>query len=73
VTFDPGEYGTVLGEAPKTPLMTLATGATLYEIFMFNNAGNEVIASPSAPDTDKNSPDGFSVAYGPLSPAPPKS
>jgi Peptidase A4 family len=73
VTFDKGAYATALGEAPKTPLLNLATGATLYQIFMLNNEGTEIIASPSEPDTDKNGSDGFSLAYGPVQPPPPKS
>jgi len=70
VTLDPGKYTTVLGEAPKTPLLSLAANATLYQVFMFNNAGTEVIAAPSSPDSDV---DGFTVADGSTSPPPPKS
>jgi hypothetical protein len=73
VTFDPGKYGTVVKAAPKTPLMNLAAGATLDQIFMLNNAGSEVIAAPSVPDADTAGPDGFTVADGSVSPAPPKS
>jgi hypothetical protein len=71
VTFDPGKYGT--SKSAKTPLLTLVPGGTLDQIFMVNNAGSEIIASPSAPDADKKGPDGFTVADGPVSPPPPKS
>lgn len=73
VTFDPGKYGITVGGAPKTPLMTLAAGASLDQIFMINNEQTELIASPSAPDADKAGPDGFTVADGSVSPPPPKS
>jgi hypothetical protein len=70
VTFDPGRYGTVSGGLANTPLMTLATGATLHQVFMVNNAGSAIIASPSAVDKDS---DGFTLADGNVEPAPPKS
>lgn len=72
VTQDPGAYST---SAPGTttiiyqPLMSAASGATVYQIFMMNN-GTKIIAAPSAPDSDS---DGFAVAYGATSPAPPSS
>jgi Peptidase A4 family len=72
VTQDPGSYST---SAPGTttsyhPLMSPASAATVYQIFMVNNAGTKIIAAPSAPDSDR---DGFAVAYGATSPAPPSS
>jgi hypothetical protein len=71
VTFDPGSLSTA---APGTyswkPMLKPVTGATLNEIFMVNDAGTAVIASPSAADSDS---DGFTVAYGSKSPPPPKS
>jgi len=70
VTFDPGKYGIVVGGAPKTPLMSLAAGATLHQIFMLDNAGSATIAAPSQPDKDS---DGFALADGSVEPAPPKS
>jgi Peptidase A4 family len=72
VTQDPGSYST---SAPGTattyhPLMSPASAATVYQIFMVNNAGTKIIAAPSVPDSDS---DGFAVAYGATSPAPPSS
>ena len=60
VTADPGSYST---SAPGTttvyhPLMSAAKGATVYQIFMVNNAGTKVIAAPSVPDSDS---DGFAA------------
>ena len=49
---------------------TTASGATIYRMFMLNNAGTADIASPSVPDSDS---DGFAVAYGPTAPPAPKS
>jgi hypothetical protein len=48
VTFDPGSYSTAApGSVPSfKPLLSAASGATLNEIFMVNNAGTKVIASP---------------------------
>lgn len=68
VTFDPGRYG--VGKAAKTGLMVLAPGGTDDQIFMLDNTGTKTIASPSAEDSDH---DGFAVADGEVSPAPPKS
>jgi hypothetical protein len=71
VTLDPGELSTAAPGTPVyRPLLKLATGATLNEISMINNAGTAVIAAPSSADTDG---DGFTVAYGSKAPAPPKS
>ncbi len=70
VTQDPGFYGTTINKAPAVPLMNAATGATVYQIFMLNNAGTTVIASPSVPDSDN---DGFTVADSATSPPPPSS
>lgn len=71
VTFDPGSFSTA---APGTlvwqPLLKAASHATVNEIFMVNNAGTAIIASPSAGDTDS---DGFTVADGSTSPSPPSS
>ncbi len=72
VTQDPGSYST---SEPGTttvyhPSMSAAKGATVYQIFMVNNAGTKTIAAPSLPDSDS---DGFAVAYGATSPAPPSS
>ena len=68
VTFDPGKYGT--SSTPNTALMHPATGATVDQIFMVNNADTADIASPSNPDSDN---DGFTVADGSTSPPPPAS
>ena len=71
VTFDPGSFSTAAPGTPSfKPLLKVASGATLNEIFMVNNADTAVIASPSAADSDS---DGFTVADGSKSPAPPKS
>jgi len=71
VTFDPGSLSTAAPGTPAwKPLLKVAAGATLNEIFMINNAGSAVIASPSAPDSDS---DGFTVADGSKAPPPPKS
>jgi hypothetical protein len=71
VTFDPGSLSTAApGTQAWKPLLKPASGATLNEIFMVNNADTAVIASPSAADSDG---DGFTVADGSKSPAPPKS
>jgi Peptidase A4 family len=70
VTFDPGKYATAVGLAPSTGLLTLATGATLHQIFMVNNLDTAIIASPSPPDKDN---DGFTVADGNVEPPAPQS
>lgn len=71
VTFDPGSFSTAApGTLSWKPLLRAATGATVNEIFMVNNAGTAIIASPSAPDSDG---DGFTMADGAKSPPPPKS
>ncbi len=70
VMFDPGKYGTKAGKAPKKRLLKPSKKQTLYQVFMVNNEGTSIIASPSLPDADK---DGFSLAYGPTSPPPPSS
>jgi hypothetical protein len=71
VTLDPGSLSTAApGTQTWKPLLKVVSGATLNEIFMTNNAGSAVIASPSGPDSDS---DGFTVADGSKAPAPPKS
>jgi hypothetical protein len=71
ITFDPGSYSTAApGKLSLKPLLTAATGSTVNQIFMVNNGGTAIIASPSAPDSDH---DGFTMADGSKSPAPPKS
>jgi hypothetical protein len=71
VTFDPGSYSTAApGSTSFAPMLSAAPGATLNEVFMVNNAGTRVIASPSAADSDS---DGFNVADGPAPPSPPSS
>ena len=72
VTQLPDYYST----APpgKTPVWTVlgktVPGATLHQMFMTNNSGTKVIASPSTLNAAK---DGFTVADGDKSPAPPPS
>ncbi len=68
VTFDPGKYGTKAGKKPKKALLKPTKKQTLHQVFMVNNEGTAIIASPSLPDADK---DGFTLAYGPTSPPPP--
>jgi|ERR1022692_5969 hypothetical protein len=71
VTFDPGDFSTAKpGTFVWDALLKPASKATLDEIFMLNNTDTADIASPSKPDSDS---DGFTVAYGSKSPAPPKS
>jgi Peptidase A4 family len=72
VTLDPGAYSTSVPSTKPVyqPLMTGVTGATVYQIFMLNNAGTKIIAAPSLPDSDG---DGFALADGATSPAPPSS
>ncbi len=71
VTFDPGSFSTAPPGTPVwKPLLRAASGAMVNEIFMVNNAGTAIIASPSAADTDS---DGFTVADGSTSPSPPNS
>jgi hypothetical protein len=70
VTFDPGKYGTKVGMKPKKALLKPSKKQVLHQVFMVNNEGTAVIASPSLPDADM---DGFTLAYGPTSPAPPSS
>ena len=50
--------------------MNTASGATVYQIFMVNNADTKIIASPSVPDSDN---DGFAVTDTATSPPPPSS
>jgi hypothetical protein len=68
VTFNPGKFGTTA--TPSTPLMTPASGATVDQIFMINNAQTAVIASPSNPSSNHK---GFTVADGSTQPPPPSS
>src|SRR5262249_10173580 len=71
VTYDPGSFSTAAPGKPSfKPLWKAATASTVNEIFMVNNGGTAVIASPSAIDSDG---DGFTMADGAKSPAPPKS
>ncbi len=71
VTFDPGKYSTSGPGTPVyKPLLSLATGATEYQIWMVNNADTAYIAAVSNPDSDSN---GFTVAYGATQPPPPAS
>jgi hypothetical protein len=71
VTFDPGSFSTAApGTLTWKPLLKAVSGTTVNEIFMVNNAGTAVIASPSAPDSDS---DGFTVADGSTSPPAPSS
>ena len=70
VTQDPAFYSTAINTTPTTPLMKAASGATVYRMFMVNNAGTAIIASPSKPDSDN---DGFAVADSATAPPPPSS
>lgn len=70
VTQDPAFYSTTINTTPTVPLMKAASGATVYQMFMVNNADTAIIASPSKPDSDS---DGFTVADGATSPPPPSS
>ena len=70
VTQNPATYATTINTSPTIPLMNAASGATVNQIFMVNNADTKVIAAPSVPDSDN---DGFAVAYGATSPSPPSS
>jgi hypothetical protein len=68
VTFNPGSLSTAApGTQTWKPLLKVATGATLNEIFMVNNNDTAVIASPSAPSANGEA---FAVADGSKSPAP---
>jgi len=68
VTFSAGSLSTAApGTQTWSPLLTVAPGATLNEIFMVNNAGTATIASPSAPSANGKT---FAVADGSKSPAP---
>jgi hypothetical protein len=70
VTSDPGKYASAAKLAPTTPLLTPATGAKLFQMFMLNNTETAMIAAPSKPDIDS---DGFTVADGSAEPPAPKS
>jgi hypothetical protein len=70
VTQDPAFYSTAINTTPTIPLMKTASGAKAYQMFMVNNAGTAIIASPSKPDSDS---DGFTVADAATSPPPPSS
>jgi hypothetical protein len=68
VTFNPGSLSTAApGTQTWKPLLKVASGATLNEIFMVNNADTAVIASPSAPSANGEA---FAVADGSKSPPP---
>jgi hypothetical protein len=70
VTFVPGDFSsTAAGSAPVlAPLLRAAAHASVNQIFMTNNAGSKIVASPSVPSTAK---DGFAVEDGATSPPPP--
>jgi Peptidase A4 family len=72
ITQLPDYYSTAPpGETPAwTVLGKTVPGATLHQLFMVNNKGTKVIASPSALNSAK---DGFTVADRNKSPAPPSS
>ena len=70
VTQDPAYYATAINKTPAVPLMNTASGATVNQIFMVNNADTKIIASPSVPDSDN---DGFAVTDTATSPPPPSS
>ena len=68
VTLDPGSLSTAApGTQTWKPLLKVASGATLNEIFMVNNNDTAVIASPSAPSSNGEA---FAVADGSKSPPP---
>jgi hypothetical protein len=68
VVFNPGSLSTAAaGTQTWKPLLKVASGATLNEIFMTNNTGNAVIATPSAPSANGQA---FAVADGTKAPAP---
>jgi hypothetical protein len=71
VIFDPGSFSsTAPGGTPVfNPLLVPASGATLNEVVMTNSPTSPALATPSAPDSDR---DGFAVADGKaIPPAPP--
>jgi hypothetical protein len=69
VTFEPGKYSTAAAGTPVwQTLLGAAAGATLYQMWMVNDADSAYIAATSNPNTEKN---GFTVAYGSTQPAPP--
>jgi Peptidase A4 family len=70
VTFDPGKYSTKARKKPTKALLEPSRKQTLHQVFMVNNKGTAVIASPSLPDSEL---EGFAVAYGSTSPPPPSS
>jgi hypothetical protein len=70
VTQDPAFYSTTINTTPTIPLMKAASGATVYRMFMVNNTGTAIIASPSKPDSDN---DGFTMADSATPPPPPSS
>lgn len=68
VVFNPGSLSTAAAGTPTwKPLLKVASGATLNEIFMTNNTGNAIIATPSAPSANGHA---FAVADGTKAPAP---
>ncbi|MGD0066389.1 MAG: G1 family glutamic endopeptidase [Streptosporangiaceae bacterium] len=72
VTFDPGSWSNSAPGSTTTyyHLMHPASGATVYRMYMVNNADTAVIATPSYVDSDN---DGFTVADGATAPPPPSS
>jgi Peptidase A4 family len=69
VSFAPDTYSTAaIGKSPVwEKLNKTVPGATLDQIFMYNNSYSTVIASPSVLNSGGN---GFAVAYGSKSPPP---
>jgi hypothetical protein len=71
ITIDPGSYSSAAPGKPSWKhLLAAASGAKVNQIFMVNNGGTAIIASPSRPDADH---DGFTMADGSKSPPAPKS
>jgi Peptidase A4 family len=69
VTFEPDDFSTAAPGSPVwKPLLESISAAKLAEIFMVNNSGSAVIASPSAPSSND---EGFTVADGSKAPPPP--
>jgi Peptidase A4 family len=69
VTFNPGDYSTTApGHQTWKALLKSTSVAKLAEIFMTNNAGTAIIASPSAPSSNGLA---FAIADGSKSPPPP--
>jgi hypothetical protein len=69
-SFDPAYFSTSAPSLPATyrPLLTTASGATLFDLVMVAGNGSTVLATPSNADRLN---DGFTVADGSAIPAPP--